>query len=230
MYAYTNNGGELWKDTLIGTQHNNHSVFFTSAQVGWIAGEVHTLMKTTDAGLSWQEVSVPGMGNEDHFYCIYFVNANNGWISGSNGLILKTTDGGQNWQQETTPTTHDLYSVHFSDADHGWAVGEAGTILRYGPESTAVGENHAADYFDVNIYPNPCKGIFTIDLNLEKSLALKVQLRDISGRVIQESPYQDYQAGVNEVILQPGNLSAGLYFLAIYDQQGNSTTRKIIVN
>lgn len=229
IYAYTTNGGTMWHDSLIGTSYTSHSIFFTSAQTGWIAGEVNTLMKTSNAGLDWTQITIPGLGETDHFYCIYFINASTGWICGTGGLILKTNDGGQSWTEEVTPTGNDLYSIYFSDADHGWAVGANGTILRYGPQTSGIFDPPAREKFPLEVIPNPSTGRFRISFELEESADLSIRICDITGRIVAETSYCRYPAGVNEVEQCLENVSGGLYFLAIRDQNGEGVTRKVVI-
>ena len=75
-----------------------NTIDFISENTGWIAGD-HVLLKTEDAGISWQ--SIPVGENLRLDYCD-FINELSGWAIGyssdlSNYIILKIIEGGQNW-------------------------------------------------------------------------------------------------------------------------------------
>ncbi|MCX6305377.1 MAG: YCF48-related protein [Bacteroidetes bacterium] len=93
------------------------SVCFSDANNGFAAGN-STLLKTTDAGATWNVIN-----EGSYIFAIDFPTPDKGFAVGSNGLILQTTDGGDTWEQHNFPTTDDLYAVRFYDADTGYAVG-----------------------------------------------------------------------------------------------------------
>lgn len=103
-----------------------HSVFFTSADTGFVAGEAFgkgVIQKTTDGGQNWVNVYT-STTNLEWVYDIFFVNATNGFAVGEFGSILKTTDGGSNWTRQTIAGVTNFTSVHFPNALVGYAAGE----------------------------------------------------------------------------------------------------------
>jgi len=91
---------------------------------------VETVLKTTDAGVTWLAYST---GSIETLKSLYFTDANTGFIAGNNGTILKTTDGGINWTALSSGSTSDLNSIYFPAANTGFAVGynmSHGTILK----------------------------------------------------------------------------------------------------
>ena len=62
------------KSTLLGT-------FFVSAQNGWAVGAGGTVLKTEDAGATWQAVT---RRTAALLTSIYFTDAHHGWIVGQN--------------------------------------------------------------------------------------------------------------------------------------------------
>lgn len=66
-------------------------------------GERGHVLRSADAGKSWQQVIVP---TRALLTAVTFVDAQHGWAIGQNAIILATTDGGSNWTQQYE--THDL--------------------------------------------------------------------------------------------------------------------------
>ena len=105
------NGFDLW-----GVQMINDTL-------GWVCGGYQTLLKTTDAGLSWQPVNT---GLNQHYWAVDFINEQYGMIACSSGKILKTTDGGNTWTQIQAGDARALYTIDVIDSLHIVAAGETG--------------------------------------------------------------------------------------------------------
>ena len=87
----TTNGGNDW-ETIWETSINQfqiHSIFFTDAQCGWMAGTGNVLLKTTNGGNVWnQDLSYYCLNN--NLSTIYFTSSKTGWLVGVKGLVLST--------------------------------------------------------------------------------------------------------------------------------------------
>jgi photosystem II stability/assembly factor-like uncharacterized protein len=105
------NGYDLW-----GVQMLNDTL-------GWVCGLNQTLLKTTDAGLTWQSVST---GLNQHYWSLDFIDEQYGMIACGGGKILKTTDGGSGWTQIQAGDTRALYTIDVIDSLHIAAAGANG--------------------------------------------------------------------------------------------------------
>jgi photosystem II stability/assembly factor-like uncharacterized protein len=102
-----------------------YALDFPTHDVGYAVGMSGQVLKSTDAGMSWNQL--PFVLRLDWFG-VKFVNANCGWICGENGAIYHTTDGGVNWTNQLSVGYDALYALDFSDSLHGIAVGSTGSI------------------------------------------------------------------------------------------------------
>lgn len=121
---YTNNGGDAWFTPMLGNSALLQASSFPDAVHGWLAGANGTIMRTADAGLTW-ETQASGI---TVWRGIHFVNATTGWVVGDGGQIKKTTDG-VNWVSQTSGVTTQLNGVWFINTTTGIAVGNNGTVL-----------------------------------------------------------------------------------------------------
>jgi photosystem II stability/assembly factor-like uncharacterized protein len=71
------------------------------------------IMRTTDAGLTWNVVQAD---SQHDLWDIDFVSATNGIATGSSGTILRTTDGGETWTPQSSGTQVDLRGVKMVDS------------------------------------------------------------------------------------------------------------------
>jgi hypothetical protein len=83
----------------------------------------------------------------------------------------------------------------------------------------------------VRIAPNPMQGTATIDLNLEVAARVKLQILDVSGRVVDRILDQQYPAGDQRIIwhLSQGafpKASSGTYYLSL-EAEGHRSVRPV---
>ena len=138
--------GQSWTEITTVPDVNYRSVCFTDETTGYAAGD-HAIIKTTDAGVTWNLVSF-----DYNLLALDFMSQEMGVGVGLNGLIVRTTDGGQTWNQIDSPTTDKLYSVNFYDADTGYAAGGVEIIEAVVLKTTDGGMTWHEQFIPIN-YP-----------------------------------------------------------------------------
>lgn len=91
-------------------------------------GEFGTIMKTEDAGQTW-DTEFLVTGEDITFHDVTFVGSN-GWAVGQNGRIMKSTDSGDSWLPLDSGISNTLISVRFESSQNGWVTGGSGTLLK----------------------------------------------------------------------------------------------------
>jgi hypothetical protein len=94
---------------------------------------------------------------------------------------------------------------------------------------TASGiKNYQNNFADVNIYPNPNNGVFTVSVNvLSDENNTDIALTDITGRIVYKEQL-DTHAGSSSLPINTSNLEKGTYFIQISNSQ-SSIVKKVIV-
>lgn len=112
-----------------------YKIHFLNNNIGYMGSASTTtgrLIKTTDGGTSWQDVTAAVPGLTGTVRGIHFVNDTLGFISNSAGRIFKTTNGGSTWAESyyIGSTTATIYEVKFADENYGYAISSAGRVLQ----------------------------------------------------------------------------------------------------
>ncbi len=81
-----------------------------------ISASTKKIMKTTDAGNSWNDLII----TNNTITRIYFYNYNLGFAIGENGTIYKTTDSGINWNLISLGETETFRGIYFLSEQIGW--------------------------------------------------------------------------------------------------------------
>ena len=111
------------------------------------------------------------------------------------------------------------------DADHLTEWGETEDYSITIIDNTASIEDIAFEGF--NLYPNPTKGAFTLNLKLVNTDKVSVQLYDVRGRLITAKNYYNLATDFSEKIFFEA-ASSGLYLLKVING-ALQTTRKLII-
>lgn len=101
-------------------------VHFANSNMGWSVGRNDFVLRTTDGGVNWVDISA---STGENLESVYFTSANNGYVVGAVGTIIHSVDSGNTWQSQSSGTAEDLNAVYFVNDSMGWTVGIAGTIL-----------------------------------------------------------------------------------------------------
>ncbi|MFH1937570.1 MAG: YCF48-related protein, partial [Bacteroidota bacterium] len=115
-----------------GSQQDIFEITFINDQTGFIVGEQSTILKTTNGGTTWYDVS-SGLPINTTFVSISFPTQSVGYIGGhkgsGNNILIKTTDSGESWTviDEWLPYILDL---QFVTPDSGILVTYLSSSLR----------------------------------------------------------------------------------------------------
>ena len=119
-----------WTPQLTGVNARLRGVSAVSDKIAWASGTAGTVLRTTDGGDNWKQVSVPNAGKLD-FRDIdalsdkvaYVLSIGNGELS----RIFKTTDGGASWTPLLVNSDPKVFldAMAFWSADRGIAYSDS---------------------------------------------------------------------------------------------------------
>ena len=88
IILYTSNAGQTWIQQCDSISRDLYAISFANEQVGYISGGgpiypgAGIILKTENAGISWDTVYITNSPYGDNLYDIDFVNQNVGWAVG----------------------------------------------------------------------------------------------------------------------------------------------------
>lgn len=118
-----------WEWLYTGFNYINMDIEFPEGQdqIGYIAGQNTTqnglgiVLKTTNGGDSWTQVSTPGIFGLTN---LAFPTLQTGYCVGWSNKVLKTTNGGTTWTETVVAANiYYIHSIAFKDANNGVIIG-----------------------------------------------------------------------------------------------------------
>ncbi|MEO5570808.1 MAG: YCF48-related protein [Bacteroidia bacterium] len=222
----TIDGGNNWFAQTSPITNDLRSVYFTSADTGYIAGIGGVILSTTNGGNTWNTLT-SGITND--LYSIFFSDNQNATVVGT-AKILRTINTGSAWINQPVSFTGDLYSVSFADNNNGWTVGQNGKIFHTtnGGGVTDIEEKNSTKNnrtHIVEIFPNPAfnKNI-TPTFYVAQKDKITLEIYNSEGKAVQMVLSKTFFPGTYTTEIITKQLKPGNYFLKISD--GRSTDSK----
>lgn len=132
----TSDGGATWQQRYAGTKRGQWSwkVSFPTRQVGYVATQGPGgggVIKTTDGGLTWTELTLPLAAQPGGMWGAGFSTATHGWVSRTHPNdprdpihdAWETTDGGLTWSRARWSQGRNVNRYRFLPDGSGYAIG-----------------------------------------------------------------------------------------------------------
>ena len=152
----TTNGGAKWARDKLDSVVTLRAVTFLDANTIIAAGHYGVIVKSSDAGLTWN--IIPNQIGRNLF-SITFPTRNFGWICGDSGSLFSTINAGASWVKHPFAKKRTLTGISFADSLYGYISSDKGVY------STTDGGVTWEDPDD-HTYFVPCIGISSPSPNL----------------------------------------------------------------
>ncbi len=190
------------------------------------------VLKTVDAGLTWEPLTVTGSTRPAGLQGIGFIDANTGWVGGR-GTSSFTDDGGETWTQVVDPDGR-LNRIRVINDTLAFALGSQ--VYRYRRSETPTATEPPRALPDVFVldqnYPNPFTESTTIRYTLRRNAPVRIRVIDALGQDLRVLVDEHQGVGVQEVSWDGRDASgrrvaAGVYMYLI--DIGDATEMKTMV-
>lgn len=229
-------GGSNYNNLILGSKDNGMSwdtllmedtpfitkIKFSSDSVGFVVGLSGKIMKTEDAGQTW--ITKPS-GISEHLHSIDFIDDLTWIAAGASGMILVTFDGGDTWNTLPPPTNNYLLKVKFPEKNGIVFIQYLNNqIWRANIWDLITKEELSFDTDEyINIYPNPARNNFTIELNNPDIKNSYVEFFNLYGKKVYSNTIVNNKETFNCSYLPPG-----IYLVKIVNQ-GKYYTQRLVV-
>ena len=200
-----------------------------NSQTGLGLASGTTMDITTNGGISFTPLPVPGAGNISGIEGA----GNDLWyLRGEN--IYRSTNAGANWTVEHN-TGITMLAINFTNNSisgclEGWAVGYAGTVVKMIGLTVGTANNQTSlpeTYKLEQNYPNPFNPTTTINYSIPHEGFVKLVVTDILGKQVAVLVNENKPAGNYSVNFDAANIPSGVYFYKI--ETGDFTAVKKMV-
>lgn len=99
----------------------------SSADEVWAVGPTNVALRSTDRGMNFTQIAVPGA---EARYGVFAPAAGRAFVVGASGTVLETQNGGASWQARPSPMRRVLRGIWGSSATDLFVVGADGYIAR----------------------------------------------------------------------------------------------------
>lgn len=184
-----------------------------------------TLIKTTNAGQSWQVTDyVCGYAGGLHFPTDQV-----GFMLGDSCKFWKTSDQGTSWSHTTIPFYCSSFDMFCTDTSTCYIVNNNGTIIKTeNGGGVGIFGTNTNDSQELLIYPNPTNSSITLEFETNSEKA-SFSIMNYSGQVVMKNEDLKTAKGKNEFKIDLNDFSNGIYLIQV--QTGSAiTSKKIIKN
>ncbi|MHC1707301.1 MAG: T9SS type A sorting domain-containing protein [Bacteroidales bacterium] len=204
---------------------------------------VQSLFHSTDGGVSWTSVGgnleefPNGSGSGPSVRCTKKLSYQGHTIifaGTSCGLFSTRELNGDStlWTKEGAGTIGnviiDMIDARSSDGFIAVGTHGNGVYSAYFDPSAGIEEKDGPKAFQVNYpYPNPFSGVASVELKINRPVALKVSLYSGDGKRILDISNKVYYKGTHIVYIPAGELPAGIYWLSVSSSK-DKVVRKMI--
>ena len=235
VMLYTTDGGDTWSKKYKSFIQSEHvwNIYFVNSTLGYATVERFAagngaVIKTTDGGMNWTRINIPGSGND--LDPIGFINANTGWIANHSAFGLRqTTDGGANWTFINVGSS--IHGIFVTSDSIAYASGNQfykytrGVVGINGSEENNI---PFVNKLDQN-YPNPFNAQTKITYTLIKNTSMVLEIFDANGEFVEKLLQTRQGPGEFSVNWDATNYPSGIYFYSLRTDQGNYYGKAVLV-
>lgn len=126
----SSDSAKTWQQQNVPTQSTLTSVYFINNKIGWVVGHDAIILKTIDAGKTWQQVYA-APEEQLPLLDIWFKDEKDGIALGAYGYYLETSDGGKTWNSRYI-SDDDFHLNALDSTENGclYVAAEAGNVYR----------------------------------------------------------------------------------------------------
>ncbi|MBS1514301.1 MAG: T9SS type A sorting domain-containing protein [Bacteroidetes bacterium] len=234
----TTNAGQNWTVN----SFDGDGVFgisFINNTIGFALRNYNIIMKTTDGGASWDQLS--SLSYPVRF--IKFTSERTGYLAVTNVVtigmisyyyprIIKSTDYGNSWSYYEPGMYGFVRGISFIDDFIGFVLSDAIFLKTTNGGSTFISNNsnQIPDNFTLyQNYPNPFNPSTKINYELKTSADISLNIFDVNGKLLKILESGNKQAGSYSINFSAEGLASGVYYYSLITDGIVVDTKKAVL-
>jgi hypothetical protein len=218
----TIDSGENWSEIFVESSDSLTSFSFPNLTIGFLSKRNGTILKTTDGGATWIPTNSPVSSKIN---TIVFSNSNNGFIGGLFG-VKATVNGGVSWTNENTLSAYPAASIYLFDSTI-YMVNTVKEVFKKGFLITNISSKSEDIIENIEVFPNPSEGSFTLKLKNLSGEKVRVSLNDIIGNHLFSSEDNINESELN-IKFNIDNIKSGTYYITVLSND-NIYKKKLLI-
>jgi photosystem II stability/assembly factor-like uncharacterized protein len=211
----------LWIPIIAPVNVNFNSICLLDSSNGYIVGDYGFILKTIDAGLTWNVV----LSGADVNFTDVIVSADSVWAVANDGIIYTSINNGNTWNRFNVGVSEDLKSITYIN-HKGFIVGNNGLLRTFNkpvfvPVVNQINENKSA--FSIQCFPNPTSDKITLACTQNSDANFSVNIVNFQGKIM-------FQTKTNAILpytIDLSDLPNGIYFLNVVSNEKHQSFKVI---
>jgi photosystem II stability/assembly factor-like uncharacterized protein len=215
--------------TITLTEQNIYSVNWSYTQMGYVGGA--NLLKTTNAGITWTQESLPGSGNiismaSQPGHQLNFA------VRQNNEIYYKTYNSSWTYDYTSPSGSYEFLRVGGSMTNL-YAIRSNGVVSKKTISPPPLGINQVSQeipeqFLLTQNYPNPFNPTTKIKFDISHQSYAKIIIYDVIGKEVRALINQQFSPGSYEIDFDGSSLPSGVYYYKL--EAGSFTeTRKMVL-
>jgi photosystem II stability/assembly factor-like uncharacterized protein len=212
----TTDGGATWQAVYTGSRTFElcWKAHFPNAETGFVTllsyapnSPARFVGKTTDGGLSWQELPFTDNGNKA--FGVGFLDENTGWV-GCDNSIYETLDGGATWTAKNVGQyVNKIRILKTADKNYAFGIGVRAYKMQQATVATVEPLTKSVDW---QVFPNPGFDSITFSYELAQPSGVILEITDTQGRSVVRQVAGQQGPGPYQQTITTNTLAEGVYF------------------
>jgi photosystem II stability/assembly factor-like uncharacterized protein len=211
----------LWATIISPVNVNFNSICLLDSSIGYIVGDSGFILKTIDAGLTWNVV----LSGADVNFTDVIVSNDSVWAVANDGITYTSMNNGNTWNRFNVGVSDDLKSITYIN-QKGFIVGNNGLLRTFNkpvfvPVVNQIKENK--NVFEIQCFPNPTSDKITLTCTQNYDANFSFNVVNIQGKTV----FQTKKNASLPYTLDLSDLPNGIYFLNVISDEKHQTFKVI---
>lgn len=214
----------IWTPITSPVNVNLNSICLKDSLTGYIVGDYGFVLKTIDAGLTWNVI----LAGADVNFSDIISHKDTLWAIANEGVIYTSINNGNTWNRFSIGVADDLNSIVYQ-FNKGYIVGKNGLLRTFNKPEFVYTPNSISEkkeHIIINCFPNPTSNKLNIYFDNQSFNTMSIKIIDIHGKIQFENKINNINAD-GKYAVDVSSIPDGIYFATVITDQKSETIKFI---